>query len=466
MKSRTDVVRARWELWAATFAIIGALVGAVIFFTTSTEPIVDLSIIPSRVVLATALGGMFIAFLLYAIDRERNLHRLAERLVHEQVEHEKLSARLQYLAELTRERDTNAALLEGSADALVVIDQDRVIRRFNPAMERLSGIPAVEAIGLDVCETLFLSDPEGMPLTEAVHPVTLVLSDGEARSGMQVQLTLANGRMRWVSVTFSPIMQDGRVVLILGSLRDIDEQKEQEAMHRDFVSMAAHELRSPLTAIKGFTRTLLSKADQIEEERRVRYLSMVNEQSDRLARLVDDLMQVSRIDAHRLTLEPEHIDVGSLVADIVEQFREKWASREIKLALASDDIPPAWADPHKLGEILINLIDNAIKYSPDDAPVHVGVRPVGDKIQVEIRDFGQGIPRKDLPTLFQKFHRLQASKEADIPGTGLGLYIVKGLVEAHDGRVWVTSSPGEGSIFSFTVPAAQDMLDTIEAVGS
>ena len=458
MQSRTEIIRARWQLWAATFAIITSLAGLVIFLSTSTEQRVEIAFIPSKVLLGMALGGMVVAFVLYAVDRERNLYRLADRLIQEQLESERLGARLQYLAELTRERDTNAALLEGSADGVVALDADGVIRRFNPAMEDLSARGASDAIGRHVTEVLRFEGPDGEPVLSPEHPAVLVLADGVARVGMQLQLQVGAGRTRWVSATFSPVLENDEAALVLCLLRDINDQKEQEIMQRDFVSMAAHELRSPLTAIKGFTRTLLSKADAIEPERRARYLTMVNEQSDRLARLVDDLMQVSRIDAQRLTLDRDYLDVALMLDVLVEQFRAKWADRRIEVTLSSPDVRPAWADPHKVEEILINLIDNAVKYSPPDAPVEVRVSQEEDGLRIDVCDQGPGISPEDQAGLFQKFHRLPASKAKDIPGTGLGLYIVRGFVEAHGGRVWLESEVGKGTTFSFTLPAVDERI--------
>jgi signal transduction histidine kinase len=209
-----------------------------------------------------------------------------------------------------------------------------------------------------------------------------------------------------------------------------------------------------LTAIKGFTRTLMLKADMLSDERRLEYLSMVNEQSNRLAHLVDDLMQVSRIDAGRVTLDPRALDVGETLSGLLEQFHSKWSAREIVVGRDAD-VPAAFADPHKLEEILINLIDNAVKYSETDTRIEISIGTDGGDVIVSVRDHGQGIAPDDIPKLFQKFARLPSDSTSDIPGTGLGLYIVKGFVVAHGGRVWVDSALGEGSAFSFTLPAAR-----------
>jgi PAS domain S-box-containing protein len=454
VRDRKDVVRAQWQLWAVAFVIIGGLAGALIFVATGTTADSTATFLPSRALLAIGLGGLVFAFTMYAIDRERHLHRLSERLLREQVDAEQMGTRLKYLHDLMRERDTNAALLDGSADGIAVIDKDFHIIRFNRSMEHLCGLHESEALGRPA-ETVFrFATADGTPLDGAVHPVRVAATDGIARGGIEMRLVIGEGKEHWVSGTFSPLQDADETSAILVNLRDIAEQKEQERMHRDFVSMAAHELRNPLTAIKGFTRTLMLKADMLTDERKNEYLSMVNEQSNRLAHLVEDLMQVSRIDAGRVKLEPRALDLEDTLAGLLDQFRTKWSGREIRIDHRSATISPVLADPHKLEEILINLIDNAVKYSGPSAPVEVSIGTEGSEVRVSVRDHGDGIAPEEIPNLFQKFARITTTSTAEIPGTGLGLFIVKGFVVAHGGRVWVDSTLGEGSTFTFTLPVA------------
>jgi len=455
VRDRRDVVRAQWQLWAVAFVIIGGLAGALIFLATDAAPTTSVSFLPSRALLAIALGGLVAAFTMYAIDRERNLHRLSERLLREQLDSEQLTTRLTYLHELTRERDTNAALLDGSADGIAVLDGDLRIVRFNRTMESLSARAGTEVLG-ERAEAVFrFTTRDGTVLDGVQHPARVVATDGIARAGLELRMLLEDDRERWVSGSFSPIRDASGIIAVLINLRDIEEQKEQERMHRDFVSMAAHELRNPLTAIKGFTRTLMVKADKLTEERRLEYLSMVNQQSNRLARLVEDLMQVSRIDAGRVSIEPRALQLEETLAGLLDQFRTKWTGREILIDLAGDGVPSVFADPHKLEEILINLIDNAVKYSAGDSPITVSIGSEAGSVRVSVRDRGDGIAPEEIPNLFQKFARISTPSTSEIPGTGLGLYIVKGFVEAHGGRVWVDSALGEGSTFSFTLPVAE-----------
>ena len=230
-----------------------------------------------------------------------------------------------------------------------------------------------------------------------------------------------------------------------------EADREREAAQRDFVSIAAHELRAPVTAIKGYARTLATKADRITPERRTEFLGMVNDQSERLAHLVDDLLRVSRIDAGRISLSPSDIDLAGLAEDVRDQFGGKWEGRRIDIV--GDPETLVHADRNKTEEILINLIDNAVKYSPESAPVRISVRRAGSMVEVSVRDEGCGVGPDDLKKLFHRFVRLPATASST-QGTGLGLYIVKAFVEAHGGNICARSTPGEGSTFTFSLPAA------------
>lgn len=461
------IARARWQLWATTFAILGSLAFVVVFVTGSAgEPGTDLPLPPAHT-LRMSLIGLIAGFALYAIDRERHLRRLSDQLTHEKVESAELATRLRYLAVLGRERDTNAALLHGSADGIAVVDEHLRVVRFNPAMESLCGVPADQALGSFAPAVLRFTSANGEPLGDDVHPLRAAVRDGLASAGTELKLRLGDGGERWVSGTFSPIRdgEDGAVALVLVTVRDITEQKEIETMQRDFVSIVSHELRSPLTAIKGFAKTLLQRDEELPHRSRIEFLRTVNDQADRLARLVEDLLQVSRIDARRLRVEQGEVDVAEMVKELKAQFSTKWQGREI--LLEAPGRPLAFADRRKLEEVLINLIDNAVKYSAAPEPVTVRIAEERGRVEVRVEDLGFGIAPEDAANLFQKFQRISTPATRDIGGTGLGLYIVKGLVEAHGGSVWVESAPGAGSCFGFTLPASaarvEEILDEVGA---
>lgn len=449
-----QIQRARWQLWAVTFAILGSL-ATVLVFVSGDQARQRVDLLPEGT-LRIALLGLIGAFALYAVDRERHLRRLSDRLTEEQVEGTRLTTRLHYLSELQRERDMSAALLDGATDGIVVVDQNLRLLRFNASMQTLSGFAANRVLGGQAPVVLQFSSTDGTPLEGDAHPLAAVLADGLPRAAMELLLRQPDGSERWVSAAFSPIKdpETGRSIHALGILRDISQQKEIEQLQRDFVSIVSHELRAPLTAIKGFAKTLVIKDEELPSSTRREFLATVNEQAERLARLVDDLLQVSRIDSKRVRVEWSEVGLAGLLDELLTQFHSKWGSRRIALVVPHD-LPPVRADRAKLEEILINLIDNAIKYSPEGSPVRVQARIVADEIEVSVDDQGFGIAPEDVTQLFQKFQRISTPATRDIGGTGLGLYIVKGLVEAHGGRVWVESLPGAGSSFAFTIPPAR-----------
>jgi len=465
---RTDIrsdqiARARWQLWATTFLILGSLAVVLVFVSSDVGGGATLPV--PRSTLRVSLIGLIVGFVLYAVDRERNLRRLAERLTRQEIESARLAGELEVMAELKRERDTNAALLDGSADGVAVVDSDLRLVRFNTAMADLCGL-SPDALGSYAPAVLRFASPAGEPLVDGHHPLAVAVADA-APSTLDVRMRVDDAE-RWVSGTFSPIRdgESGRVALVLVTARDVTSRKETEAMQRDFVSIVSHELRTPLTAIKGFAKTLLQRDATLAADARREYLTTVNEQADRLARLVEDLLQVSRIDAKRLKIERDQIDLGVMVKDLANQFGEKWAGREI--LVEGDGAAPAYADRRKIEEVLINLIDNAVKYSTAPEPVTVRIRSGVDEIECTVEDHGFGIAPEDAKNLFQRFQRVSTPETRDIGGTGLGLYIVKGLIEAHGGHVWVDSVPGSGSTFGFTLPvdhAGGEAAERVPAVG-
>jgi PAS domain S-box-containing protein len=454
-RPKDSVSRQRWQLWFLTFVVIAAM-AIVLFYVSSTkssEVLRDIPFLPFdslRVALLAMLAGLAV----YVFDRERHLRRLSDRLTEERIESTRLATELQYLTELQRERDTNAALLDGSADGVAVCDAQLRLVRFNDAMESLCGTSATRALGGYAPAMIRFASSDGAPLEGDHYPPSVVLAGGGPQAGVELRLRLADGAERWVSGTFSPVSDTGndRPVLVMLVLRDITAQKEVEAVQRDFVSIVSHELRSPLTAIKGFAKTLLQRDRTLDGETRRQFLTTVNEQADRLAWLTEDILQVSRIDARRLRLRKEDINVMEIVVGLLEQFESKW-DRPFVLDVPAG-VAAVRADRRKFEEILINLIDNAIKYSPAGSEIRVGARTVGGQVEIAVEDHGIGISPEDATRLFQKFQRITTPATRDIGGTGLGLYIVKGLVEAQGGRVWVESVPGVGSTFAFALGAA------------
>jgi PAS domain S-box-containing protein len=236
--------------------------------------------------------------------------------------------------------------------------------------------------------------------------------------------------------------------------RAYQELKELDQLKSDFVSMVSHELRSPLTNISGAIELMLEEEELSEEYVRI-MLGVVGDQTQRLIRLVKGVLDVSRIEAGRLYLDRHPADIMSIIERVTTSLQATTVFHWFELP-PSDGWPPVWGDEDRIEEIIFNLLDNAIKFSPEGGRIGVAMDVAGGEITISITDPGIGIAAERLDAIFQKFHRLDSEDSRQTYGHGLGLYITKGLVEAHGGRIWVESVEGEGSTFSITLPLASD----------
>lgn len=230
-----------------------------------------------------------------------------------------------------------------------------------------------------------------------------------------------------------------------------EELEELDHLKTDFVSMVSHELRTPLTNINGAIELLLQPDADLEPAQVQAMLHIVWEQSQRLTRLVEGTLTVSRIDAGGLTLHPTWVDVPALIARAVHELRGQTTVHEFCIR-ADETLPQVWADSSRLNEVLLILLDNAVKYSPQGGPIVIAAVAQNDELRVSISDSGVGIRAEDLDAIFGQFYRLERGNTRETYGYGLGLYVARKLVEAHHGRMWAESRPGEGSTFYFSLP--------------
>jgi signal transduction histidine kinase len=240
----------------------------------------------------------------------------------------------------------------------------------------------------------------------------------------------------------------GRVTEALCVLRDDSARGRADVTRAELISTLAHELRSPLTSVKGFTSTLLHRWERFPDDQKRFMLATVNADADRVTRLINELLDVSRIEAGRLELRRRPIEVPKLARDIVARFQLEPDGHTFEIAFP-DDFPEVYADADKVAQVLTNLVENAVKYS-DGGRVTVSGEAADGAVEVAVRDQGVGIPTDQIPLIFTKFYR-RGGRGAP-SGTGLGLYIARGLVEAHGGRIWARSEPGWGTEVRFRLP--------------
>jgi len=235
---------------------------------------------------------------------------------------------------------------------------------------------------------------------------------------------------------------------------DVTELRRLENLRRDFVANVSHELKTPLTAIRGFAETLVS-AD-VPPEDLEKYLSVILRHAERLSNLIEDLLELSRIESRKQPLRVGPVDVARVASGIMAGMEPQFRARSLDVKLEPGDAPPALADRGAVEQILTNLLDNAAKYTNPGGRIEVRVAGHGEEVRVEVRDDGMGIPKQDLPRIFERFYRVEKARSRDLGGTGLGLSIVKHLVQALGGEIFVTSEPGRGSTFRFHLPRAPE----------
>ena len=349
-------------------------------------------------------------------------------------------------ARLTREVEEAAdaaRVLTYVADGVVLIDRAGSIRLWNPAAEAITGLssdtvlgrPAVEAIG--GWKALAERIPIGAA-TDQVQPETFPLETGLGE--------------RWISI--SGVDFFGGTVY---AFRDLTDARRLEELKADFVATASHELRTPLAAVYGAAQTLRRHDFALDEAGRDRFVSLIVDESERLNRIVNEILLANQLDAGRLDLLEEPFDPGDLVERVVDAAREH-RPPGIRLAIeVAEEIPAVAADRDRVRQVLVNLVENAIKYSPDGGLVEVGVEETEGTVCFHVKDEGLGIPADEQARIFEKFYRLDPEMTRGIGGTGLGLYICSELLERMDGRIWVESKAGAGSTFSFQLPAADQV---------
>ena len=353
------------------------------------------------------------------------------------------------------------ALLESIAEGVITTDAEGLITSINPAMERLSGWRQADVVGRTYSDAFPAFDASGEPLPEEERILARALLDKAIATsrGFDMFFRIRDGRRIPVSTTAAPIFgDDGHSVGAVEVVRDVSSEREVDQLKSSLVSTVSHELRTPLTMIQGFSELLLTR--DLAEERSREALKQINASAERLTRLIEDLLSVSRIESGRLVArtEPERLD--EVIDDVVASFDER---EDRPLVLDVDPhLPEVMADRDKLVQVLTNLVSNALKYSEPPSEVRITAGKVDSTVQVAVTDHGIGLTEEEQAQLFSKFFRADRDEVRDAGGTGLGLYIAKSLVEMQDGQLWVTSELGHGSTFSFSLPVAttEDDLDT------
>ncbi|MCE2765352.1 MAG: hypothetical protein RLZ87_226 [Armatimonadota bacterium] len=360
-------------------------------------------------------------------------------------------ANLQMYREVVEEKEELAQTFESLTSGLVLISPEERILQINATARAVFNAPQ-DALGKDV--STVINDEK------VVKAIQNALSSGDSGK-VETHVILGNSE-RIYEIQFATVSgQDGKGIGVVAILSDVTEVRNIDRMKSSFVAMASHELRTPLTAIKGFSSTLLEglDVDMYSKEDQREFLGIVVGECDRLRRLIDDLLNTSRIEAGE-SLKPNytHVDIRTLLDKVQKVQQQATTKHTVKLEVANELPDSIVGDEDKLDQILTNLLNNAIKYAPNGGDVTIHAKREGNELVIGVKDQGLGIPKDHLGKVFEKFHRVNNEDNRKIYGTGLGLFLVKHLVEGvHMGKIWCESEVGVGSDFIFRIPTDLDI---------
>jgi PAS domain S-box-containing protein len=336
---------------------------------------------------------------------------------------------------VAEEKERSEAILANIADGIVAVDRDGNIVLWNATAEQISGVPAAEALGRRVSRVLQrdLAAGEGDPPGE--RSLSIQRGDKEV----------------WLSVSEAVMLDaNGTIAGRVFAFRDVSSERVVEQMKSDFVATVSHELRTPLTSIYGFAETLLRGDVEFSEAERSTFLGYIASESGRLINIVDDLLSVARLETGTLHLNSEEIDIGAIAGEVVARVQEHAERWEFDLDIPATGVIVE-ADREKLSQVLLNLVDNAVKFSPEGGRISISALRRPESAEVRVSDQGVGIPRADQQRIFSKFYRAESTGPG-VQGTGLGLFLARGLLLAMGGKIWVESKEGQGSTFVFELP--------------
>jgi two-component system phosphate regulon sensor histidine kinase PhoR len=343
---------------------------------------------------------------------------------------------------LSEERTQLSAILSSMVEGVMVLDCRGNILLVNTAFERMFHLGGQKAAGRLAMEVL-----RHYPLIELIKTIL----DTQTSQSQEVVIQAGQERVFQVQVSVAPNCREQEVCAVL-VFHDITEIKRLERVRKDFVANVSHELRTPLTAVKGYIEALLDGAKD-DPKQCLEFLQILQKHANRLNNLITDLLVLSQIESGKYHWKQEQVKAAEIVDRAISVLKPIAENKKQSISvLLPSDLGPLVGDPEKLIQVLINMLDNAIKYTPDHGKIGLEVRQAGDAIEISVSDTGIGIPKKDLSRIFERFYRVDQARSRELGGTGLGLSIVKHIIEAHGGKVSVESELGKGSRFVLTLP--------------
>lgn len=356
----------------------------------------------------------------------------------------------QLYTQVSREKQRMDALLDSAADGIIILTPDHYVERCNPAFARMLGIPVERILGQshhDVIRweqrkdglTLEQAEVSGWPLT----PNATLYIEGDIKREDALPLP--------VGITYAPLLnQEGNLVNIIATVRDITHFREADELKSTFISVISHELKTPVALIKGYVGTLRREDAKWDPAIIKDSLEVIEEEADRLTELIDNLLDASRLQAGALAINLSDVTLLDMVERIAQRFRTQTTTHTIVVEFPGA-FPVILADEERMAQVISNLLSNSIKYSPQGGEIRITAQVLPNQVVICVRDQGPGIAPEDIPHVFDRFYRASKASRTT-KGAGLGLYLVRAVVEAHGGRIWVDPKPGDGARVCFSLP--------------
>jgi PAS domain S-box-containing protein len=360
--------------------------------------------------------------------------------------------------QVQQSRDQLDVILRGIADGITVQDVNGTVIYTNDIAAHLSGFPSAEvmlsmppATLMQALSRFVMKDEAGLPLTFEQLPGRRALQGEKNVQAIIQYYDTVTGQTLWSLVKAEPLFNEhGGVQFAVNVFVDLTERKELELRKDEFISMASHELKTPVTSLKGFTQVLYRRFKKRGEEEPLSFLARMDGQLNKLTKLINDLLDLSKIQTGKLTVQEEAFDLADVVGDIVDTLQA--TSQTHQLALEETTHVEVFGDKDRIEQVLINLLTNAIKYSPQADRVIIRVSAEHEQALLSVQDFGIGIAEVNQQKIFERFYQVTDPMERTFPGLGIGLFISNEIIKQHHGRMWVISSKGEGATFYFTLP--------------
>jgi PAS domain S-box-containing protein len=370
------------------------------------------------------------------------------------------------------EKAKSDIILNAIDDGVILIDANKTIQLFNPAAEKITGWAQKDAVGIQYESVIKLVNKKNEPYTEEQDPFLRIFTEIATIKDNQANIISSNNKLIALDITVTPLInQQNEITGAVGIFRDVTEERGAEAQRAEFISTASHEMRTPVAAIEGYLALAMNERVSKIDSKARDYLEKAHSSTQHLGKLFQDLLTSAKAEDGRLQNFPVVVEMGEFLEQLTSDLRfsaeKKGLGMEYLIGAAgqttsgargemggSKVVRPlyyAHVDPDRMREVITNLFDNATKYT-ESGKVSLGITGDAQVVQIRIQDTGAGIPKEDLPHLFEKFYRVDNTATRTIGGTGLGLFICRKIVEMYNGRIWVESTLGQGSIFYINLP--------------